>query len=156
MSAATQNATRRNAAERSSADLERAAAGLLPVVAELEQALALEADALRSSDADALLRAAETKRRCLHEADARLAQAGLMPAELTHAGLAPAGSAAAELLEALARCRRMNQAAGAAIAALKSHTEAGLRLLGVVPDPATYGSSGRAEPRPSVQSRIVA
>lgn len=146
----------RNAAQRSAADLERAAAGLLPVVAELERSLSLEADALKSNDADALLRAAETKRRCLQEADARLAQAGLAPAELTQATLAQAGSAAAQLLAALARCRQMNQAAGAAIAALKSHTEASLRLLGVAPEPATYGSSGRAEPRRSVQSRIVA
>jgi flagellar biosynthesis/type III secretory pathway chaperone len=147
---------RGSAAERTAADLERAAVGLLPVVAELERALALEADALKSNDADALLGAAETKRRCLHEADAQLVRAGLVQADLTQAAFAHAGSAAAELLAALARCRQMNQAAGAAIAALRSHTEARVRLLGVSPEPATYGSSGRAEPRRSIQARILA
>jgi flagellar biosynthesis/type III secretory pathway chaperone len=149
------------------AELERAAAHLLPIVAELEQALEAEADALRTHDVDALIFATETKRRCLREADGRLAQArrwiGLDARDgRDGVGFAPASGfdAAAlpcwhELLTRLSRCRLMNQGAGAAIAALRSHTQASLRLLGAAPDPASYGSSGRAEVGAPPQKRAV-
>jgi flagellar biosynthesis/type III secretory pathway chaperone len=143
------------------ADLERAAAHLLPAVAELEQALAAEADALRSHDAAALLSATETKRRCLRNADARLAQtrlwAGLGMGDSGNDDGLESGELPRwrELLVRLAHCRQMNQAAGAAIAALKRHTDANLRLLGLAPEPPSYGSSGRAEATRPVQRRAV-
>jgi flagellar biosynthesis/type III secretory pathway chaperone len=150
--------------ESSAAELERAAARLLPIVVELEQALAAEAAALSAHDADALLFAAEAKRRCLHAADAHLAKVSLAPLPVgprpdenraDHEAEAAELPGWHELLARLTRCRQMNQAAGAAIAALRSHNDASLRLLGLTPEPASYGSSGRPDGHIPAHKRAV-
>ncbi len=126
------------------AELERRVAPLLPLVAELEQALLAEAQALRQRDAGALLAAVEAKRRCSRTLDDRLAAAEL-PTKLFVSTLPADMPVWQEFLERLGRCRKMNQAAGSAIAALQRHTDASLRLLGLSPEPAAYGANGRAE-----------
>ncbi|HEU4618210.1 MAG TPA: flagellar export chaperone FlgN [Gammaproteobacteria bacterium] len=129
------------------AALERGASDLLPIVVELEEVLAAEADALRRRDPAALLSAVEAKRRCLREADRCMAASARTPA-------AP-GEAQTELMARLARCRTLNEAAGAAVAALQAHTEASLALLGLSPGAGAYGPSGRAAREPAAQTLVV-
>src|SRR5690606_23069759 len=101
--------------------------------------------------------------RCLHEADTHLTdvsqaslpvgpQSGESRTDGTEAAELPCWH---ELLTRLGRCRQMNQAAGAAIAALRSHNDASLRLLGLTPEPASYGSSGHPEGHIAAHTRAV-
>ncbi len=136
------------------AELERRVKPLLPLVADLEQALEAEAQALRRRNADALLAAVEAKRRCIRTLDDRLATADL-PARLLMSALPHEMPWWHEFVERLGRCRKMNQAAGSAIAALQRHTDASLRLLGLSPEPAAYGANGRAERGATARKLVV-
>lgn len=161
------------------AEIETRIRALLPLLDHLEHALNVEAEALASRDAQALLGAVERKRMGVRGLEAALAEtnlAALLETLARHSPLetdgarAPRGSrswldtelfAAAvpswqPLLERLSRCRSLNQAAGGATAALQRHTQEGLRLLGLVPDACMYGVSGRTDAPVSALKSILA
>jgi hypothetical protein len=119
---------------------------LLDLLADLEQALLAETDALRVRDVDALARAVASKRRALAEL-ARVRPAGIGES---------AGNAEAE--EILARCRALNDVAGSAIAVLRQDTAAALHLLGVDSEAPGYGSPWRCSSpgRPLRSGRALA
>ena len=98
------------------------------LLTELEQALLAETDALRAQDVDALGRAVGSKRRALTEL-ARVRPAGIGD-----------GAGKAEAAEILARCRALNDVAGAAIAALRQDAAEALRLLGIESEAPAYGT----------------
>jgi flagellar biosynthesis/type III secretory pathway chaperone len=164
------------------ADIEVKVRALLPLLDELERSLVTESRALASRDAQALLEAVETKRRDLRSLEAALTDTNLMAllegfaqrqegsgpgardraqrdarAWLKHELVAAAVPSWHPLLERLRRCRSLNQAAGGATAALQRHTQEGLRLLGLSPEPCTYGTSGRTQaPVSALPKPIVA
>jgi flagellar biosynthesis/type III secretory pathway chaperone len=162
------------------ADIEAKVRALLPLLDELERSLVTESQALASRDAQALLEAVETKRRGLRSLEAALTDTNLTallerltqpqagsgerdraPRDtrswLKHELVAAAVPSWQPLLERLRRCRSLNQAAGGATAALQRHTQEGLRLLGLSPEPCTYGTSGRTQaPVSALPKPIVA
>lgn len=164
------------------AEVESQVRALLPLLDTLEHALHVEAEALASRDAEALLSAVETKRQGLRSLEAALSASNLaaLLASLSKHDAGAAGDDAGEptrrgthswrrsellaaavpswhpLLERLQRCRSLNQAAGGSTAALQRHTQEGLRLLGLSPEPCMYGVSGRADAPASALKTIVA
>ncbi len=99
------------------------------LLAALERILGDECAALRGRDTEALMAAVSAKRRMLAEI-ARVLPDARLPDR-------PA------LLEALRRCRTMNDAAGAVIAALRHDTSQALGLLGIDSGPQAYGEVRR-------------
>jgi flagellar biosynthesis/type III secretory pathway chaperone len=161
------------------AEIETKIRALLPLLDRLEQALNIEAEALASRDAQALLSAVESKRQGLRSLEAALAETNLpvliesLARQSSRDGggeralrgshswlkselLAAAVPSWQPLLERLRRCRSLNQAAGGSTAALQRHTQEGLRLLGLLPDPCMYSVSGRTNAPASALKAIVA
>jgi flagellar biosynthesis/type III secretory pathway chaperone len=99
------------------------------LLAALERILDDERAALRVRNTDALLAAVNAKRRILADI------ARVLPDALRADGTA--------LLESLRRCRAMNDAAGAVIAALRHDTTQALGLLGIDSGPQAYGEVRR-------------
>jgi flagellar biosynthesis/type III secretory pathway chaperone len=161
------------------AEIESRIRALLPLLDTLERALNVEAEALASRDAQALLSAVETKRQGLRSLEAALAETNLAALVESLANQSARNGADASalrgshswlknelfaaavpswqpLLERLRRCRSLNQAAGGSTAALQRHTQEGLRLLGLAPDPCMYGVSGRTDAPVSALKPVVA
>ncbi|HEY8519035.1 MAG TPA: flagellar export chaperone FlgN [Gammaproteobacteria bacterium] len=121
---------------------------LAAALEELERALRRETEALALANPSALLEAVEAKRAALRDVETLLGSAdGEALLAAAAAGAAPA--AWPRVLELLARCRELNEAAGGATAAAQRSTAAALRLLGRAPAAAGYAETGEAlrEPR---------
>ena len=110
------------------------------LLAALERILDDECAALRVRNTDALLAAVSAKRRMLADL-ARVVPDALLADR-------PA------LLEALRRCRAMNEAAGAVIAALRHDTSQALGLLGIDSGPQAYGEVRRG-PRSAIGRELA-
>ena len=145
------------------ANLERATSALTPELAELEAALADEAEALTAGGGDALLDVVTRKQAIVQRLEAGLRQQGIAP--LLASLSPPAGgtrSAFDEALDAapfwqtfvdrLVRCQNLNQAAGSTIAMAARHTRIGLQLLGHDTQAAAYDAAGRSGPAPTTRN----